>query len=117
MKKIIVLSFILIYPFICNSQHAELKKQVIKPVHSFKPDISISEALSIAETYIKENRIDVSEQYINNIRLFYDDVISKEVKKGIHWHIQWAWSPPRLGGEFSLKIYMDGTIIPHVCGP
>ncbi len=113
MKKIIILSFFLIYPFICPAQNAELKKQVMKPVHSFKPDISISEALSIAERYIKENRIDVSEQYINNVRLLYDD----GTKKGIHWHIQWAWSLPRLGGEFSLKIYMDGTIIPRVCGP
>jgi len=117
MKKIIILSFILIYPIICTAQHQEIKKQVIKTVHSFKPDISLSEALSIAEGYIKENRIDISEQYINNIRLLYDNGSSQEVKKDIHWHIQCAWSPPRLGGEFSPKIYMDGTIIPRVCGP
>jgi hypothetical protein len=34
-----------------------------------------------------------------------------------YWHVQWTWAQPRLGGEYGLRVYMDGTFQPQPLGP
>jgi len=85
-----------------------------QPVIPFKPTLSVCEALHIGERYVNENRVDVSGQYIHSVRLSYDNGMKK---RGHYWHIQWIWDMPKMGGEYGLRIYMDGTVLSEPCGP
>lgn len=84
------------------------------PVAPFQPAISIGEALGMADRYIKENGVDIAGQYIYFARLDYSNAPEK---KGLYWRIHWTWATPRLGGEYGLKIFMDGMIVPERAGP
>lgn len=92
-------------------QGGQSKSQSIIP---FKPTLSVCEALHIGERYVNENRVDVSGQYIHSVRLSYDNGMKK---RGHYWHIQWIWDMPKMGGEYGLRIYMDGTVLSEPCGP
>lgn len=78
------------------------------------PAISISEALKISEGYVREKNIDVSQQYIHAIQLYYDSGMKR---KGYYWRVQWIWSIPRMGSEYGLRVYMDKTVLPEPAGP
>jgi len=80
----------------------------------FEPTLSACEALYIGERYVNENKVDVSVQHIHSVRLNYDDGTKK---RGHYWRIQWMWSTPKMGGEYGLRVYMDGTVLPEPCGP
>ncbi len=88
--------------------------KVTHPITPFQPAISIGEALNLADRYIKENGVDISGQYIHLARLDYS---SPPGKTGHYWRIHWTWATPRLGGEYGLKIFMDGTMVPERAGP
>jgi hypothetical protein len=83
-------------------------------VIAFKPALSIEEALKLGQGYIRERQIDVANQYIHSIQLYYSDQGERKVP---YWRIQYLWSTPRLGMEQALKIFMDGTIIHERSGP
>jgi hypothetical protein len=80
----------------------------------FKPTLSVCEALSIGERYLHENEVDISAQYVHSVRFYYDDGTKK---RGYYWRIQWMWSTPKIGGEYGLRVHMDGTVLPEPCGP
>lgn len=82
-------------------------------VGGYRPEISADEALKIADAYIRENRIDLSLQYIHFVRLDYD---AAGPKPGFYWRIHWRWTVARLGGEFGLRIYMDRTVVLEIAG-
>lgn len=116
MRMILVILIICIIPAFGFSQSATVDTPTkTYPITSFRPAVSISEALAIAEHYVKEHNVDLSEQYIHYARLLYDD--GAEYKKGLYWHIQWVWGTPRLGREYGLWICMDRKVIPKVTGP
>lgn len=85
------------------------------------PAISIKEALQLTERYIVDNKLIITGQYINSIQLEYDNGYKQypDGKKriGQYWYIHWRWSKPRLGGEHSMRIFMDGEIIWETHGP
>ena len=84
------------------------------PLIPVKPILSISEALGVAENYLKARGTDISGQCVHSVRLCYDE--GDEVR-GEYWHVQWAWSLPRMDGEYGVRIYMDGTVIPDLLDP
>jgi hypothetical protein len=129
MKKIFPLLIVFILPIWVYSQvahpapemlaQADLQKDTVSTektnsVGSFKPQLSIQEAIAIAEHYVKEKQIDVSGQYIHSVRLNYDEGTGR---KGHYWHVQWMWSTPRLGMEYVMRVYMDGTVLLGRTGP
>lgn len=83
-------------------------------VPAFRPEMTASTALELAERYIAEHRVDVSAQYVRSVTLVFDD---KQTPAMHYWHVQWAWARPRLGGEYGLRVYMDGTVQPTPLGP
>jgi hypothetical protein len=91
-----------------NDQHKS------HPIFPFKPSLSVCEALYIGERYANENKVDVSGQHVHSVQLQYDDGTRK---RGYYWRIQWMWSAPKMGGEYGLRIYMDGAVLPEPCGP
>ena len=78
------------------------------------PSLELRRAMDLAEAYIAGNRIDLSRQYLRSASLHYDSGIKK---RGHYWHFQWAWRSPAMGGEYGLRVYMDGTILPERLGP
>lgn len=85
------------------------------------PAISINEALQLAEIYVGNNKLNITGQFINSIQLEYDDGLRlyPDGKKriGHYWYINWRWAKPKLGGEHSIKIFMNGEIIWETHGP
>jgi hypothetical protein len=81
-------------------------------VTPFRPALALCKALDLAEKYAAEKGIDLSGQYVHSVQLQYD-----QEKRSHCWRIQWMWSRPALGGEFGLKIYMDGTVREDRLGP
>jgi len=79
-----------------------------------RPPIPVEEALNIANAYVRENRIDLSEQYIHSFHLYYD---GGPKRKGLYWKVQWMWAVPKIGMEYGLRIYMDGTVLSEITGP
>jgi hypothetical protein len=84
------------------------------PASGLPPPISLSQALESASRYVTEHRIDLSGQFLQSITLQFE---AAGEHRGHYWLVQWAWSQPRLGGEFSLRLYMDGTIEARRLGP
>lgn len=85
------------------------------------PELPIDQALKLAEQYLQEKHLDNSGRYIHAIHLEYDDGSRQypdgSRRKGFYWYVHWAWAAPRLGGELSLRIFMDKTIILEKHGP
>jgi hypothetical protein len=123
MKKFLVVLTICILPILAYSEFnpgvqgdVALPEAGFEPssITPFRPLLSISEALNLAQGYVRTRGVDVSGQYIHSVRLNYDE---GDRRQGYYWHVQWAWSPPRMGGEYGLRIYTDGTVIPEPVGP
>lgn len=74
--------------------------------------LSLEQALDLADEYLKAGGIDLAGQFLHAVVLRYD-----ETARDSYWHLQWKWSEPRLGGEFGLRVYMDGTIVQAWLGP
>ena len=83
------------------------------PSTTVNPLLSISEALGAAQSYVRTKGVDVSGQYIHSVRLNYDEGSRRQ---GQYWRVQWAWIHPKMGGEYGLRIYTDGTVIPEPSG-
>lgn len=85
------------------------------------PQIAVDEALKLAEDYLKAKQIDTSGRYVSAINLKYDDgsrpYPDGSRHRGLYWYINWAWASPRLGGELSLRIFMDKQIVLERHGP
>jgi len=84
------------------------------PSASFTPRVGLVDAVAAAERDARERTINLSGQHIRHAELRYDDTAGR---KDHYWLIQWAWSQPRLGGEYGARVYMDGTVVPQRCGP
>jgi hypothetical protein len=76
------------------------------------PSLPLQRALALANVYVRSHRVDLTGQHLNATDLRYDEVVRER-----YWDLRWAWSRPRLGGEFGLHVYMSGTIVPAILGP
>jgi hypothetical protein len=83
-------------------------------VAPFEPTVSLQQALELATAHVVEHQLDTAGQYLCGVTLRYDD---RSPHRGHYWLVQWAWSLPRLGGELSLKVAMDGTVTGGPLGP
>jgi hypothetical protein len=123
MKKLLVILTICVLPILAYSEfNPGIQGNVALPEAGFelphitppKPFLSISEALNTAQGYAQAKGVDVSGQYIHSVQLNYDQGGRRQ---GYYWHVQWAWFLPRMGGEYGLRVYTDGTVVPEPLGP
>jgi hypothetical protein len=129
MSKIFFLLVILLLPIWVYSQGTQPSPEMVALAESTtdesgppmsgqiipsRPALPIEEALNIAESYVRERKVDISGQYIHTVQLNYDD---GSHRKGHYWRVQWMWSSPRMGMEYGLRIYMDRTVYPDPLGP
>jgi hypothetical protein len=72
-----------------------------------RPKTEMSDAISIARSYIHAHKIDVSDQFLGSVTSFHD--VYKPEKTG--WHLTWVPADPfTLDGEWSIYVYDDGHV-------
>lgn len=74
--------------------------------------LSLRDALDLADAYVRKAGIDLSQQRLRAVVLLYDAEAGAP-----YWHLQWSWSQPKLGGEFGLRVYLDGRVVEARLGP
>ena len=65
--------------------------------------LGLVDAVHVAEAYLKENKIDTSRHYLNNVRLQY----GSSWMKGKHWIVTWKLKVMTDGGEIFVFVDMD----------
>lgn len=73
---------------------------------SLVPTVGLEEALALAKKYIKDNKIDISRHYLDNIRLVY----KSPWMEGEHWILTWRLKKLSDGGEVFIIVGMDKQI-------
>ena len=69
------------------------------------PPVSLKEAVRIAEDYVAEKKINVSQHYLASIR------VQSDAQGRIHWDAQWMDTDRGLkGGWFIVRVQMDKTV-------
>jgi len=114
MKKIIIIFAMLSFVFAGLFQNLfarvstsnEIKKIDALVDRQVEPSLTLPEALEIAQKYVKEKNIDVSERYLDNIQLMYDSSWTD----GKYWRIVWKYKKLTLGGEIFIYVGMDKSI-------
>jgi hypothetical protein len=68
------------------------------------PPVSLKEAVRVAEGYVAEKKIDVSQHYLASVR------IESDTRGRLHWDAQWMHKDRGLkGGWFTVRVEMDKT--------
>ncbi len=88
---------------------APAEPPVVAPVEK---GISLEAALKLAQDFVKSGKFDLSGQHLGSITRQMD-----RQKKQPYWHIQWQWDLPRMGGEFGVAVFNDGSVAERRCGP
>jgi len=72
-----------------------------------RPKMAMSDAISVARSYIQTHAIDVSDQFLSGVNSFHD--VYKPEKTG--WRLTWVPADPfTLDGEWSIYVYDDGHV-------
>lgn len=111
MKRSVIFLLLL---FAVQGSAQSLVNESLPQIGSSFPELSISQALAIAEEHVRKENIDLSAQHINSMQLLYDE---GKYQAGRYWSIRWIWNMPRMGAEYGLRIYMDKRIITEINGP
>jgi hypothetical protein len=114
--QILLLALLLLWPVSASGSEA---KSTGVPADS--PAISLADAVEMAQAFVARAGADVGDQYIHAARLEYEDgsriYPDGKRRKGQYWYVHWRWARPRLGGEISVRVFMDGEILLERHGP
>jgi hypothetical protein len=77
------------------------------------PRLPLAAAVPLGERFAAGKGVDLRGQHLHSARLQYD----AKNRKQYFWLLVWAWDQARLGGEYGLWVYMDGTVDEHRLGP
>lgn len=78
------------------------------------PALAARKAVELAERFVADRKVDLSDQHIGAVTLNFD---MESRSRGLYWLVQWQGNMPRLGGEYGLRVYMDGRIMEARLGP
>jgi hypothetical protein len=85
------------------------------------PQLDLHQALDIAEAQLREAGVELSGMRLQAALLDYDDgsrvYPDGKKRRGPFWYIHWGWSQPRLGGDISVRVFMDGDAVVERHGP
>jgi len=85
------------------------------------PAISLAHAVEMAQAYVARAGVDLGDQFVHAVRLKFEDgsriYPDGKRRKGQYWYVHWRWARPRLGGEISVRVFMDGEILLERHGP
>ncbi len=67
------------------------------------PPVSLKDALRVAEDYVAEKKIDVSQHYLGSMS------IQSDTHGRLYWDAQWVRTERMKGGWFIVRVQMDRT--------
>jgi len=67
------------------------------------PSVTLKEALGLAEQYVAKENIDVSNRFLESIRLI-------PTKEGQAWVVTWCLKTPSDGGQVFITVKMDKSL-------
>ncbi len=103
----IITTAMLVITFTCSgSAFSELHSLDVNKDNSLEPSLPLPEAISLAQDYIERNKIDISQHYLDNIRLLQSSTLTE----GKHWILTWARKVPSDGGQIFIIIGMNKKI-------
>lgn len=101
--SIITISLLLICPLVARS-----------PGPMPEPELPLEKALELAKEYVRENKIDLSNHYMDRVWIGY-----QEGQPDRRWIISWSPKPEKLKeakGWIILKVKLDGTVTDEAGG-
>ena len=76
-----------------------------------RPNISVHEAIRIAEGYIADNKIDVSGHFISSVQYLESGSWTESfIGKGPYWQVTYELVQLSMGGQHFVLIYMNGKV-------
>lgn len=79
----------------------------LQPMDVNEPAISLKEALSLAEHYVAEQKVDTSKHFMESVRLVYT---RDNPKGGRKWIVTWALKTPSDGGQIFINVDLDKSV-------
>lgn len=67
------------------------------------PPVCLKDAVRIAEDYVSDKKIDVSQHYLGSVS------IQSDLHGRLYWDAQWMRTERMKGGWFIVRVRMDGT--------
>ena len=109
-----VLSFLAIFPV--HSEEPALTEQKRARHEHQVPSLTIPEALKIAERYLAEKKMDVSQHFISSVTYHESGPwCNSSLGKGPYWQVTYELKQHTLGGQYFVSVYMDRKV-GHTCG-
>ncbi len=71
-----------------------------------RPVISIEDAIAKAKQYVREKKLDTSQQYMDSVVL----ELNPGGDRGKYWRITWERNEFIKGGQTFINVYMDGSV-------
>ena len=81
------------------------------PKRSFRPKLTLQRALRIAEDYIENQRIDISQYFLSEVRMIQYGG-EKDVKEP-RWFFVWVNDNGAIGNQIEISVSMDGKVGRH----
>ena len=97
-----------------QSQKTEDQKIIDLPVgpQTFKPKLTLQEALKIAERYIDKERIEISSYWLYQAKFsLYGDQKVPDKDKIPCWRFWWAKNNGAMGDFVDIVVFMDGKAV------
>lgn len=88
------------------NEYSPAKTAVADQTYTRRPEITIEQALDIAKNYISQHQIDVSDKYIDSIKLNP----TPPGDRGKFWQVSWELNTLTKGGQVYLDIFMDKSV-------
>jgi hypothetical protein len=106
MRIAALLTVLLFITFIPVSNKSAATKSAATQPDTRRPEISVAEALDIAEKYVGKHQVDITGKYIDSVRLN----LNPQSTRGKYWIVSWELDKFVKGGQTYLHIYMDKSV-------
>ena len=114
--QVLLLALLLLWPV--GASGSEAKSAGIL---ADSPAIPLTGAVEMAQAFVARAGVDLGDQYVHAVRLEYEDgsriYPDGKRRRGQYWYVHWRWASPRLGGDISVRVFMDGEILLERHGP
>jgi hypothetical protein len=106
-RKIFRILLLLIAAF-CMSAFAKAGERTLERT---LPTLTIPEALQIAQLYLEEKKLDISDKFISSVRYHESGVWTQSyMGKGPYWQVTYEPKEHSCGGQYFVLVYMDRKV-------
>ena len=81
-------------------------RAVVSQTEARRPSVGIEDALTVAKQYVESHHLDVSQHYIDSVKLD----LNPRGDRGRRWVITYELNDYAKGGQIILHVYMDRSV-------